>query len=87
MTHFLKKEELRRRSALGCTRACVTVKRDGDRLVVQEGIGFVEYDAVFAELPSRISVVDKDGEEIKATGRFLVSTETFDPFHVLVDMF
>ena len=32
-------------------------------------------------------IVDDNGEEIKPTGRFLISAETIDPYHLVVDMF
>jgi hypothetical protein len=85
--HFLKEGELYGAAAIERRRACVTVRYVDGKLWVQDGIGVTKMDAIFVELPERIAVVDDKGKRIKATGRFLVSTETFNPFHLVVDMF
>ena len=30
---------------------------------------------------------DEDDNEIKPTGRFMISVETIDPYHLLIDIF
>lgn len=32
-------------------------------------------------------ITDKNGNEIKPTGRFLYTAETIDPYHIVTDMF
>ena len=36
-------------------------------------------------LPSDVEVVGADGRVIKASGRFLITNESFDPYHLLLD--
>lgn len=86
--HFLTKKEVVRAAPIGCRRACVTVRYEDKTLCVQNDvIGVTNDDAEFVELPERILVVDGRGRRIKAIGKFLVSTETFNPFHLVVDIF
>lgn len=35
---------------------------------------------------ARAIVVDKDGEEIKPTGKFYRTVETIDPYHAVLDI-
>jgi hypothetical protein len=77
--------------ALWKLRACVTVRVEfRDRkpvLVVKPGsVSLLKGDAVLTELPKEISVIDEDGKRIKATGKFYVTTETFDPYHCVTDL-
>lgn len=86
--HFLTKKELVGSAPIECLRACVTVRYENETLCVHNDvIGVTNDDAEFVELPERISVIDGRGRRIKAVGKFLVSTETFNPFHLVVDMF
>lgn len=91
--HFLKKSEVHART-LGKPRACVNVKVEGrDRLVVcggddgKHGVFVAKIDSQWSELPERIKVVGPDGKVIKPSKgkQFYVSTETFDPFHALLE--
>jgi len=85
--HFLKKKEVFGAAAIARRRACVTVRYEDGKLLVQDGIAVTKLDAIFVELPERIVVIDSAGKKVKATGKFLVSTETFNPYHLVVDMF
>lgn len=38
-------------------------------------------------LPENMEIVDENGEPIKATGRFYITAETIDLYHLVVDMF
>ena len=79
-------------SALWKPRACVSVRVEyRDRkpvLIVKDGsVGVLKGDAILVELPKEIPVIGPDGDRIKPTGKFYVTTETFDPHHALVDLF
>jgi hypothetical protein len=52
-----------------------------------KGFGVVNPDVGMVPVPDRIKVVDSDGKVIEPTGKFLVSTETLDPFHLVADWF
>lgn len=55
--------------------------------IVPGEIGVVRSDTVVAELPRDYSIVNDDGEEIKPMGNFHITTETIDPYHLVIDMF
>lgn len=55
--------------------------------IVPGEISIVRSDAVVAELPRDCSVVNDVGKEIKPMGNFLITTETIDPYHLVIDMF
>lgn len=44
-------------------------------------------DTPMTDLPDNFQIVDAEGAEIKPTGRFLMTAETIDPYHIVVDMF
>lgn len=86
--HFLRKDELysTRHVAL---RAAVMVEfhqvgRKGRRLVVDPPLRFAR-DAEFARLPPDVEVVDSEGNPLEPTWGFWVSTETFNPYHLVTD--
>ena len=71
-------------------RAAVQVKRVGrtNRFRVVEGsLCMINQGEVVSNLPDDWKIVDDNGEEIKPTGRFIISAETIDPYHLVVDMF
>ena len=71
-------------------RAAVQVKRVGrtNRFRVVEGsLCMIKQGELVSNLPDDWKIVDDNGEEIKPTGRFLISAETIDPYHLVVDMF
>lgn len=41
-------------------------------------------DVELVALPSDVQVL-ADGEVVEATGRFFITTETLDPYHLLID--
>jgi hypothetical protein len=55
--------------------------------ISNDGCFIASGDLLFHELDRRIRVVDADSQTQKPTGKFLISAETFDPFHFLVDLF
>jgi hypothetical protein len=88
--HFLKQPE---GFVIGRPRACVTVKvidHKGKRLQVQTGdgakaISVLKADALVTPLPDGWTVVDDEGEPIRPTWGFYVTTESFDPAHLVTD--
>ena len=85
--HFLKKSELHGQHVLGKPRACVDVRFVDDALHVSDRIGVLKADALVVNLPERIQVLGTDGKPIKPTGTFMITVETFNPHHALVDVF
>ncbi len=65
--------------------ACVSVKLVGkNRLSVVPGsVGIIKTDTTWALLPENVIVED---DEEKIEGSFAISTETVDPYHVLIDL-
>jgi len=43
-------------------------------------------DALIVPLPEKIRVLDPDGKILKPSRRFYITTESFDPWHLLTDM-
>jgi len=90
--HFLTQFKSWRDEAIGKPRAAVVVEVEKKRapctLRVQDGsICILKSDAIMAPLPDGVVVRSADGKPIKPTGRFFVSTESFDPYHLLTDVF
>lgn len=75
---------------IGKRRACVKVKKikKGKNyfLEVQDGIHAIGSRTEVHDLPKNIKVVDKNGQELRPTGRFVLTSETIDPYHLLADM-
>ena len=70
-------------------RAFVTVKRNGNDLVISSGdIGILKTDALLVPLPSYLRVVDANGSVISPSNgkQFLITTESFDPVHGVVEL-
>lgn len=44
-------------------------------------------DTLMTDLPDNFQIVDAEGDEISPTGRFIMTAETMDPYHLVVDMF
>lgn len=89
MTHFLKPDEVRGAyDHLTRPRAVVTVRYEAPNLLrVQPDmpIGVVKPDVGMVPVPDRIKVVDPKGKAIRPSGKFLVSTESFNPYHLVAD--
>lgn len=80
--------------ALGCTRAAAKVKRikkDVFALCMQEGyFGFLYLlppQTLIYEMERTSKIVDENGKEIVPSGKFLITAETIDPYHLVVDFF
>ncbi len=89
MTHPVKPADAQSARRIDYRRACVTVeRRKGDLVVVVGKIGVTQTDALIAAVPDYLRVVDTNGKTIPPSRgkRFFVSTETFDPFHFVVEM-
>lgn len=89
MAHFLGRN-FGGGHAIGRAWASVTVRfQSPDRLVIQPGsLRIVKHDAMVVALPERFKVVDDAGVEVAPSPgrRFYVTTETFDPFHAVMEM-
>lgn len=68
--------------------AAVKVERKGKTLKLLPGEVFIaKEDTRYTELPKEYKLLTPDGEEIVPHGKFLISTETLDPFHIVLDYF
>ena len=66
--------------------ACVKVKLLGKTtLRVFPGVFFVKTGSYVRVLPEKIAVVDEAGETVPASGQFYVTSESIDPYHLLID--
>lgn len=92
MTHFLRKGEVSG-SSVQQPIACVTCRlekiggKEVLRLVdTEDVIGILKVGSLVAPLPDRVSLLPaEDDVPIVAEHRFWVSTETIDPYHVVID--
>jgi hypothetical protein len=79
-------------SRLGSPRAAVRVRVASRRsLAIEEGVGaivVVKPDTLIMPLPQEVSVVDAEGEVVSSSEgtRFYVTTQTIDPFHLVMEM-
>lgn len=66
------------------------VARDTLQLDCHESAEFpivvLKPDALVTLLPSKIRVLDPEGKIIKPSHQFYITTESFDPWHLLTDM-
>jgi hypothetical protein len=88
MSHFLPLGRAQRAAALGRPYAAVMVGvEDRGRVlrVVTGEIVIARADALVVDLPPDVRVIDPDGGPIRQSGRFLVTVETFDPYHLVLD--
>lgn len=88
MSHPLTGRDFR--SQLLPKRAAVQVERVPPyALKVVVGGFVIAKEQVWATVATdkRLKVIGPDGEPIEPTGEFLISTETFDPFHLVTDYF
>ena len=66
--------------------ARVQVLKGGKTLQVEaDSICIVKADALVMSLPKGVRLVDADGDEILPTWGFWVTTESLDPYHLLLD--
>lgn len=66
------------------------VARDTLQLDCPENVEFpivvLKADALIAPLPKEIRVLDQDGKVFKTSRQFYITTESFDPWHLLTEM-
>ena len=71
--------------------AAVKVRRKGNAFIVdpefEVPVIVVKAGTKMIPLDTNERVVDPDGNEVPAAGRFYRSAETIDPFHLIFDMF
>lgn len=87
MSHILRPSEIYG-GQVGLQRAVVKVKRDGDNLVVEGFAGVSLRDTNFVRVPERITVRGEGWKIIRPSkgSRFWISTNTFDPYHILCEL-
>lgn len=86
--HFLKRDELYGgiRTSKPWAAVQVRIERGSPRtLTIQPGVSVLKVDVMLIPLPENVRVVDGDGNAVVASHRFWVTTESFDPFHLLLD--
>lgn len=68
-------------------RECVVVKKVKYNIyeVIIGSIGCLKQGTMIKEFKGK--VVDDEGNELKASGQYFMTTETIDPYHLLVDLF
>lgn len=95
--HFLRKNENPGWGARHTTRvlAAVRVRHETvdreDRLVLDpdpeaDPFSFVKPGTALVKLPDRVPVLAPDGSRIKTSHQFWVTTETFNPYHLVLDI-
>lgn len=73
--------------AIGRKHCAVKVQiKDKNLYLVEDGFCIVTPDTLILPLPSDIKVYSEDGEEIPASGKFYVSAETINPYHLVIDI-
>lgn len=67
--------------------ACVTVELvNKTTLRVLPKIALIKPGSYVRIVPEKINVVDESGGMITASGRFYVTSESIDPYHLLIDV-
>lgn len=85
--HFLRKSEVQG-FTLTRPRACVSVRVEKDKLVIEPGsIAVLKIGVLLSPVPDRVKVVGPDGKVVKPSKgkQFFVTTETFDPCHAVLE--
>ena len=88
MSHFLPRDVVERAEPLRRPHIAAGVRVDGKRHVLrltEDPLVIAKAGTLVVELPSNVRVMGTDGRPIAASGRFLVTVETIDPFHLLLD--
>lgn len=84
MAHILKNTATR---PIGKQYCAVKVEVKGKKLIVVGGVEFVAPDTRIAVLPDGYEVQTMDGETIRPSGTFYITSETINPYHLLMDVF
>ena len=67
--------------------ACVKVELvNKTTLRVLPGVALIKPGTYVQLVPEKINVIDGSSGEISASGRFYVTSETIDPYHLLIDV-
>ena len=72
---------------IGKPYACVTVEAKGkDFFIIPSNISIAKLETLFVPLPNKFRVLSPDGSGVvRPTHRFWITTETFNPFHLIID--
>lgn len=71
-------------------RAAVKVQRVGKSKlyrIVPDSLCVMKQGTLASNLADDYKIIDENGEELNATGEFMISSETIDPYHLVVDIF
>ena len=88
MSHPIAPRDLRPARATRRPYAAVRVERTGGRPAVLTVVGpvrFVTLGTLLLELPAEVRVVDGEGAPVAPSGRYYITQDTCDPYHLLVD--
>jgi hypothetical protein len=66
--------------------ACVPVKREGNKLILDGSIQIARDDTLWALLPKQFQVMDGNNNPIPPSGKFLITVESIDPYHLVADI-
>lgn len=70
-------------------RVAVKVRKVGPKRyeVVPDSLCVIQASSKMFHVPEEWEIVTADGDRISPTGRFLMSVETIDPYHLITDFF
>lgn len=72
---------------IGKPYAAVRAERVGKLLMVIPGtVEILRADTKIAQVPDKLSIVDANKNPIMPSGRFYMTTETIDPYHMVLDL-
>lgn len=88
MSHFLASPGYAYREVVVTrTYACVKVELvNKTTLRVLPEVNLIKPGSYVRLLPEKISVTDENGDKVPASGRFYVTSESIDPYHLLIDV-
>lgn len=55
--------------------------------IIPGEIFIIKSNTKVAELSGDYEIINEDEEKMLPTGKFLITTETIDPYHLIIDMF
>lgn len=67
---------------------CHHEKRDGEDVLVitsEDPIRIVKMGTSITALPGRVKIISQEGEAVRASHKFWVTLETFNPYHLVFD--
>lgn len=83
MSHIIKNCYSR---PIGKNHVAVRATVEGKKLITDGELVFVKPDTQIAELPPAYKVIDSNGEEIPPSGKFYITVQTINPYHLIMDI-